>query len=188
MVLAMSVGTNVLNMEAGYGRVALAPRFAEPVSVSVSSVTATGATVKFTIPFSDSAATSEQVIVYTATNRNPTAAFSAIVTGFPVTVTGLKASTSYYAEISVNAANGHAASQFKVSSKFTTPRASARSVPAPVATATAPPTFAPAPAEPRVPAPAPTATATATPVPTQASAPTRVMLPLPTPIETNMPA
>ena len=89
------------------------PVFEAPTSVTVSSVTATGATVKFALPSADGTATSERVIVYPASNQSAVA-FSATVTRSPVTVTGLKASTGYYAEVSVNAAQGHSASSWKV--------------------------------------------------------------------------
>src|SRR5580693_2756978 len=75
------------------------PVFQAPTSVTVSSITATGATVKFALPSADGAATSEQVIVYQAGNQGARA-FSGTVTRSPVTVTGLKASTGYYAEVS----------------------------------------------------------------------------------------
>ena len=91
-------------------------RFAAPTSVTVSSVTATGATVKFVLPSTDRAATSEQVVVYLASNPSGAPAFSAAVTRSPVTVTGLGPSTGYYAEVSVNAVKGHSASAWKVSS------------------------------------------------------------------------
>ena len=104
-------------------------KFAAPTSVTVSSVTATGATVKFVLPSSDWAATGEHVVVYLASNPGGTPAFSATVTKSPVTVTGLGPSTGYYAEVSVIAVNGHAASGWKVSSRFTTPKAPAPPTP-----------------------------------------------------------
>lgn len=111
---------------------AIVPTFAAPTSVSVSSVTATGATVTFTLPTADRTATSEHVIVYPASSPS-TQAFSANVSSSPVTVTGLTASTSYYAEVSVNATRGNPASPWKVSAQFTT------------AAATTPPASAPYP-------------------------------------------
>jgi hypothetical protein len=99
------------------------PKFAEPASVSVSSVTTAKAAVKFVLPSADRAAKNESVIVYSASNPSAKAAFRATVTKSAVSVTGLKPSTGYYAKISVNAANGHAASAWKVSPKFTTAKA-----------------------------------------------------------------
>ena len=138
---------------------AITSRFAAPTSVSVSSVTATGAVVKFVLPSSDRAATSERVVVYPASNPNSTA-FSATVTKSPVTVTGLNPSTRYFAEVSVNAASGHSASAWQVSSRFTT--ATAPVVPTPTPTTSSPtptptpttssPTPPPAPAVPYAPA------------------------------------
>ena len=113
-------------------------KFAAPTSVTVSSVTATGATVKFVLPSSDWAATSEQVVVYLASNPSGAPAFSATVTKSPVTVTGLGPSTGYYAEVSVNAVKGHAASAWKVSSRFTTPKAPAPPTPTPTTTSPTP--------------------------------------------------
>src|ERR1700691_3939677 len=114
-------------------------KFAEPTSVTVSSVKATGATVKFVVPSTDRGATSEQVVVYLASNPGAAPAFSATVTSSPVTVTGLAASTGYYAEVSVNAVKGHAASAWKVSSKFTTAKAPAPTpTPTPTPTTTSP--------------------------------------------------
>lgn len=124
-------------------------KFAAPTSVTVSSVTATGATVKFVLPSSDWAATSEQVVVYLASNPSGAPAFSATVTKSPVTVTGLGPSTGYYAEVSVNAVKGHAASAWKVSSRFTTPKAPAPPTPTPTTTS---PTPAPPAAAPYAPA------------------------------------
>src|SRR6185437_6239514 len=105
-------------------------QFAPPARVAVSSVTPTWATVRFTLPPADWAATSEQVVVYPATGRQPAAAFVATVTESPVTVTGLKPGTGYYAEVSVNAANGLAASAPQASTQFTAP---GPATPAPVA-------------------------------------------------------
>jgi Fibronectin type III domain len=135
---------------------AIASRFAAPTSVSVSSVTATGAVVKFALPSSDRTATSERVVVYPASNPNATA-FSATVTKSPVTVTGLNPSTRYFAEVSVNAANGHSASAWQVSSRFTT--ATAPVVPTPTPTTSSP-----------TPTPTPTTSSpTPTPTPTTSS-------------------
>jgi len=113
-------------------------KFAAPTSVTVSSVTAAKATVKFVLPSSDWAATSEQVVVYLAGNPGGAPAFSATVTRSPVTVTGLGPSTGYNAEVSVNAVKGHAASAWKVSSRFTTPKAPAPPTPTPTTTSPAP--------------------------------------------------
>src|ERR1700756_3742333 len=100
------------------------PRFMAPSRVTVSSVTPTWATVRFVLPSADRAASSEQVIVYPAGNQGVTTAFSATVAGSPVTITGLKPSTVYYAEVSVNAVRGRAASAWTASSRFTTAEAS----------------------------------------------------------------
>jgi hypothetical protein len=133
-------------------------RFAAPTSVSVSSVTATGAVVKFVLPSSDRTATSERVVVYPASNPNATA-FSATVTKSPVTVTGLNPSTRYFAEVSVNAANGHSASAWQVSSRFTTATAPVLPTPTPTPTTSSP-----------TPTPTPTTSSpTPTPTPTTSS-------------------
>src|ERR1700722_11206716 len=63
---AVSLPNMVIDVAA---RQAFLPQFAEPTSVSVSSVTATGATVTFVLPSSDRAATSESVIVYAGSGR-----------------------------------------------------------------------------------------------------------------------
>lgn len=136
---------------------AFTPKFALPSRVTVSSVTPTWATVRFVLPSADRVATSEQVVVYPASNQGATTAFSATVAGSPVTITGLKPSTGYYAEVSVNAVRGHAASAWTESSEFVTGEASvtptptdsptvATSIPAPTPTATSiswPTTFDP---------------------------------------------
>jgi hypothetical protein len=131
-------------------------QFAAPAHVSVSSVTPTWATVRFVLPSSDWSATSERVDVYRADGQAAAAVFSATVATSPVTVTGLKPSTGYYAEVSVNAANGRAASASQVSSEFTTTTGPAAS--APTASST---TFAPAPG----PAPTSPAAASTSPAP-----------------------
>jgi hypothetical protein len=131
-------------------------RFAAPTSVTVSSVTATGATVKFVLPSTDKAATSEQVVVYPASNPSGAPAFSATVTNSPVNVSGLGPSTGYYAEVSVNAVKGHSASAWKVSSRFTTAKATAPPTPTPTPTPTTP-TPTPTPTTP-TPSPTPTPT------------------------------
>jgi hypothetical protein len=120
-------------------------------------VTPTWATVRFTLPPADWAATSEQVVVYPATGRQPAAAFVATVTESPVTVTGLKPGTGYYAEVSVNAANGLAASAPQASTQFTAPTGPATPAPvaSPVTSGLSPVTSAPAP-DPTSPAAAPT--------------------------------
>ena len=145
-----STPARVLAMSAA---AATTPRFAQPTSVSVSSVTATGAVVKFVLPFSDRTATSERVVVYPSSNPNTTA-FSATVSKSPVTVTGLNPSTRYNAEVSVNAANGHAASAWTVSSRFTTGTAPVKPTPTPTPTTSSP-----------TPTPTPT-TSSPTPTPT----------------------
>lgn len=145
-------------------------KFAAPTSVTVSSVTASGATVKFVLPSSDRAATSEQVVVYPASNPSGAPAFSATVTRSPVTATGLGPSTGYYAEVSVNAVKGHAASAWKVSSRFTTPKAPAPPTPTPTPTTPTPTPTTPAPT-PTTPSPTPTPTPTTTsPTPTPPAA------------------
>jgi hypothetical protein len=138
----------VLEMSAS---AAPASRWAAPTSISVSSVTSTGATVTFILPSSDRWAASESVIVYLASSGST--AFSGNVTRSPATVTGLKSSTRYYAAVSVNAGNRHHASPQRTSSTFTTVRA-----------ATPPPTPTPTPT-PTTPTPTPT-TPTATPTST----------------------
>ena len=95
-------------------------RFAVPANVTVSSVTPTWATVRFVLPSADAAAVSEEVVVYSVTNGSATVASSGTVTGSPATVTGLRPSTSYIAAVSVNAAQGNAASSWTMSSAFVT--------------------------------------------------------------------
>ena len=149
-------------------------KFAEPVNVTVSSVTPTWATVRFVLPAADQAAASETVVVYPANRWGAKPVFSGAVAGSPVIVTGLKTASSYYAEVSVNGAQGHAASRWSVTRQFTTPRGPAVPVPATSpASATSIPTPAPASAT-SIPTPAPTsptATATATPATPAATTP-----------------
>src|SRR3984957_16355784 len=178
---AVSLPNMVIDVAA---RQAFLPRFAAPTSVSVSSVTATGATVTFVLPSSDRTATSESVIVYLASNPGRSPAFSATVTRSPATVSGLKASTRYYAAVSVNAANGHPASAQKTSSTFTTAKA-----PTPPPTPTPIPTVTPTPAPtpPPPPTPIPAVTPTTTPTPAPAVTPTTTPTPTPTVTPTTTP-
>jgi Fibronectin type III domain len=100
--------------------VAALPKFAAPARVTVSTVTPTWATVRFVLPSADRAATGEQVVVYPAGSQGASTAFTATVARSPVTITGLKPSTVYYAEVSVNAVRGRGASSWATSSGFTT--------------------------------------------------------------------
>jgi hypothetical protein len=111
-----------------------APQFVVPSSVTVSSVFPTWVTVSFVLPPADEAATSEQVVFYPARGQNVTQALGASVAGSPVTLAGLQPSTSYYAEVSVNGAQGHAAaSAWTASPEFTT---AAAATPAPTGSPT----------------------------------------------------
>ena len=111
------------------------PQFAVPSSVAVSSVFPTLVTVSFVLPAADGAARSEQVVFYPARGQNVTQALGASVAGSPVTLAGLQPSTSYYAEVSVNAAQGRAAaSAWTASPEFTT---GASATPAPADSPTA---------------------------------------------------
>jgi hypothetical protein len=134
-------------------------QFAPPTRVAMSSVTPTWATVRFVLPATDWAAASEQVVVYPAPDGRPAPAFRATATESPVTVTGLKPGTPYYAEVSVNPANGLAASGWQVSSTFTTPTGPATPAPiaSPVTSGLSPTGTAPAP-DPASTSPAPAAT------------------------------
>ena len=148
--------------------------FAAPTSVTVSYVTPTWATVRFVLPPADSAAASEQIAVYVADSRPAAVAFRTTVGKSSVTVTGLRPSTSYYAVVSVNAANGHAASLWQVSSRFTTLQEVDATTPAastPASAATATPTSATATAAPTTTRTTATASATATAAATPASTP-----------------
>jgi hypothetical protein len=147
-------------------------KFAAPSSVTVSSVTATGATVAFVLPSSDRTATSESVVVYRANNPGAGAVFSTTVTKSPATVTRLTGSTRYYAAVSVNAASGHSASSYTDSPNFTTSKA-----------VTPPPTPTPTPT-PTTPTPTPTPT-THTPTPTPTTPTPAPTTPTPTPTPTT---
>jgi hypothetical protein len=151
--------------------------FAAPTSVTVSSVTTTAATVKFVLPSADKPAPSEYLVVYPAAGGPSAPAFRGTVTSSPVTATGLKPSTSYYAEVSVDAGNGYYASPWTVSAEFTTAAATASTSPTPTPTPTTPtPTPTPTPTTP-TPTPTPT-TPTPTPTPTTPT-------PTPTPTSTS---
>ena len=131
-------------------------KFEQPLGVSAASVTPTWATVRFVLPAADQGAVSEEVVVYPANRWGAKPVFSGAVAGSPVTVTGLKPSTAYFADVSVNGVPGHAASGWAASPAFKTPKGPA--VPVPAAsptTATSSPATAPASAT-STPAPAPT--------------------------------
>jgi hypothetical protein len=121
---------------------AFMPKFAAPAKVSLLSVAPTAATIGFVLPMGDRAAAGEQVVVYPAANQGATTAFSATVTRSPVTITGLKASTLYFAEVSVNAVRGRGASAWTTSAGFTTGTQSV-TPPSDYSSATATPTPAP---------------------------------------------
>jgi hypothetical protein len=95
-------------------------QFAVPASVTVSSVMATWATVRFVLPAADTAAASEEIVFFPAKGQSVTQALGATVAGSPVTLTGLQPSTRYYAEVSVGGVAGHAASAWTASSEFAT--------------------------------------------------------------------
>ena len=111
--------------------------FAAPTSVTVSSVTPTWATVRFVVPSADMAAASEQVVVFFEKNGTAIPAFRADVTQSQVTATGLQPGTNYYAEVSVNGANGYASSPWQMSQQFTTTSESAATAPTASATTAA---------------------------------------------------
>jgi Fibronectin type III domain len=117
------------------GATEVTSRFAVPANVTVSSVMPTWATVRFVLPSADSAAASEEVVVYSLVNGNATVASSATAAGSPVTVTGLRPSTTYYATVSVNAAQGHAASAWTAAAEFTTAAATGSAAATPAAPA-----------------------------------------------------
>jgi hypothetical protein len=96
------------------------PKFAAPAKVTVLSVAPTTATIGFALPPDDRAAIGEQVVVYPAGNQGAKTAFSATVARSRVAITGLKPSTLYFAEVSVNAVRGRGASAWTTSPGFTT--------------------------------------------------------------------
>ncbi len=135
-------------------------QFAVPANVTVSPVMPTWATVRFVLPAADRGATSEEVVFFPASGQQGTTALGATVAGSPVTLIGLRPSTSYRVEVSVNGAGGHAASAWTASPAFTT----AAATPAPaVSSSAAPPAQAP-------PAQAPPSASAALPANTPATA------------------
>jgi hypothetical protein len=124
------------------GASAVAPKFAVPADVTVSAVMPTWATVRFVLPAADQAATSEEIVFFPVRGQSVSTALGATVAGSPVTLYGLQPSTSYHVEVSVNGAEGHAASAWTASSEFTTAAAATPTVATstPASATPAPPT------------------------------------------------
>jgi hypothetical protein len=160
-------------------------KWSPPSSVTVSSVTATGASVSFVLPSADRGAPSEYLVVYRSSNSSVAYAVPTVAKS-PVSVTGLTGSTRYWAAISVNSSSGHTASVQTYSAVFTTP-ASVTPPPNPTPTPTpTTPTPTPTTPTPTTPTPTPTPTPTTpTPTPTTPTPTPAPTTPTPTPTPTS---